>query len=151
VNTCGFIDSAKEEKGNLIQILHIAQSVYGCLPLELQKHIARKLDVALSEVSGVVSFYSLFTTVPRGENIINVCLGTACYVRGGKKIVEKLQELLAVKVGETTGDRKFTLDVMRCIGACGLAPAISINDTVYKMVNPNKLSEIITKYYKETI
>ena len=145
-----FIESCKNEEGNLIQILHIAQSVYGFLPISLQQHIAQKLNIPLSEVSGVVSFYSLFTTQPRGENIINVCLGTACYVRGGKKIVEKIKELLDIKVGETTEDGKFTLEVMRCIGACGLAPAISINDTVYKQVNPNKVSEIINKYHKET-
>ncbi|MFZ7134268.1 MAG: NAD(P)H-dependent oxidoreductase subunit E [Eubacteriales bacterium] len=145
-----FIDSCRNEEGTLIQILHVAQSIYGYLPLELQQHIAQKLDKSLSEISGVISFYSLFTTQPRGEYTINVCLGTACYVRGGKKIVEKIKELLDIKIGETTEDGKFTLEVMRCIGACGLAPAISINGTVYKQVNVNKLSEILNKYNKET-
>jgi NADH:ubiquinone oxidoreductase subunit E len=98
-------------------------------------------------VNGVVTFYSFFTTEPRGENVIRVCMGTACYVRGGKKIIEKLQEILGVKVGGTTKDQKFTLEVMRCIGACGLAPALTVNDRVYKRINPDKLQSIIEKYY----
>ena len=141
-----FIDDYKGKEGCLIQILHIAQSVYGYLPIELLKFIASKLDKPLSEVTGVVSFYSFFSTQPRGEYTIQVCLGTACYVRGGKKILQKLQEILEIGIGETTKDNKFTLEVMRCIGACGLAPAISINGTVYKQVNPEKLNEIIKKY-----
>ncbi len=141
-----FIQDYKEKEGSLIQVLHIAQTIYGHLPMHIQKLIADGLDKPLSEVSGVVSFYSFFSTVPRGDYTIRVCLGTACYVRGGKNILNKLVELLDIGVGETTEDKKFTLEVMRCIGACGLAPAISINDTVYKQVNPDKLSEILQKY-----
>lgn len=133
-------------EGCLIQVLHMAQGIYGHLPLKLQQFIAERLGKPLSEVSGVVSFYSFFTTQPRGRNTIRVCLGTACYVRGGKKIIEKLRELLGIDVGGTTEDGKFTLEVMRCIGACGLAPAITINDRVYKQVNPDKLLSIIEKY-----
>lgn len=140
------IEEYKGMEGSLIQILHMAQGIYGCLPLQLQQFIAERLGKPLSEVSGVVSFYSLFTTVPRGENTIRVCLGTACYVRGGKKIIEKLREILNIEVGGTTADGKFTLEVMRCIGACGLAPAITINDKVYKQVNPDKLRSIINQY-----
>ncbi len=141
------IEEYKGKEGCLIQILHYAQGIFGYLPLELQEFIAKKLDIPLSEVSGVVSFYSFFSTQPRGENTIRVCLGTACYVRGGKKIVDKLKEILDIDVGDTTKDRKFTLEVMRCIGACGLAPAISINDKVYKQVNPDKLNSILEEYY----
>jgi NADH-quinone oxidoreductase E subunit len=141
------IDEYKDKEGSLIQILHLAQGIYGHLPMELQQFIAKKLDIPLSKVYGVVTFYSFFTTQPRGENTIRVCLGTACYVRGGKKIIEKLKELLDIEVGETTTDGKFTLEVMRCIGACGLAPAITINDKVYKQVNPEKLQGILEKYY----
>lgn len=141
-----FIDEYKNKEGSLIQVLHIAQTIYGYLPINIQKLIADGLDKPLSEVSGVVSFYSFFSTTPRGKYTIRVCLGTACYVRGGKKILDKLQEILGIGIGETTEDQKFTLEVMRCIGACGLAPAISINDTVYKQVNPDKLSEILEKY-----
>lgn len=140
------IEEYRDREGSLIQILHLAQGIYGCLPLELQQFIAQRLEKPLSEISGVVSFYSYFTTVPRGENTIRVCLGTACYVRGGKKIIEKLRELLDIEVGGTTTDGKFTLEVMRCIGACGLAPAMTINDKVYKQVNPDKLGSIIDQY-----
>ncbi|MCT4686833.1 NADH-quinone oxidoreductase subunit NuoE family protein [Vallitalea sp.] len=141
-----FIEEYKNKEGSLIQVLHIAQTIYGHLPINIQKIIADGLDKSLSEVSGVVSFYSFFSTVPRGKYTIRVCLGTACYVRGGKKILDKLEEILGIGIGETTEDKKFTLEVMRCIGACGLAPAISINDTVYKQVNPDKLSEILENY-----
>lgn len=140
------IDEYRGKEGSLIQILHLAQGIYGYLPLELQRFIAKKLDMPLSEVYGVATFYSFFTTKKRGENTIRVCLGTACYVRGGKKIVERLRNILGIEVGETTPDGKFTLEVMRCIGACGLAPAISISGKVYKQVNPDKLQAILDKY-----
>ncbi len=140
------IEEYKDREGCLIQILHMAQGIYGYLPLELQRFIAEKLNKPLSEVSGVVTFYTFFSTKPRGENTIRVCLGTACYVRGGKKIIEKLREILGVEVGGTTDDGKFSLEVMRCIGACGLAPAITINDKVYKQVNPDKLRNILEQY-----
>ncbi|KJS22626.1 MAG: hydrogenase [Clostridiaceae bacterium BRH_c20a] len=140
------IDEYKDKEGSLIQILHLAQGIYGHIPLELQKFIAQRLEIPLSQISGVVTFYSFFSTQPRGENTIKVCLGTACYVRGGKKILDQLIELLKVQVGDTTADGKFTLEVMRCIGACGLAPAISINDEVYKQVNPDKLQSILKEF-----
>ena len=140
------IDLYKGKDGSLIQILHLAQGIYGYLPLELQKFIASSLNKPLSEVSGVVSFYSFFSTSPRGEHTIRVCMGTACYVRGGKKLVERLQDMLGVQIGETTADRKFTFEIARCIGACGLAPAMMIDDTVYKQVNVNKLESILSKY-----
>lgn len=140
------IDLYRDKEGNLIQILHIAQKLYGYLSLELQQHIAKALNKPLSEVSGVVSFYSFFSTEPRGEHTIRVCLGTACYVRGGKKIVEALQKTLNVEIGGTTADRKFTFEVARCIGACGLAPAMMIDDVVYKQVNINKLDAILSRY-----
>jgi NADH:ubiquinone oxidoreductase subunit E len=141
------IEEYKDKEGSLIQILHLAQGIYGFLPLELQQFIAERLDLPLSKVSGVTTFYSFFATKPRGEYTIRVCLGTACYVRGGKKILERIREILGLEVGDTTADGKFTLEVMRCIGACGLAPAITINDKVYKQVNPEKLQTIIEKYY----
>jgi len=131
---------------NLIQILHMAQAIFGYLPTELQKFIAEKMDISLSHVSGVVTFYSFFSTQPKGKYQIQICLGTACYVRGGKKIVDALKDELGIDIAETTPDKKFSLEVMRCIGACGLAPAISINDKVYKRVNPNKIREILNEY-----
>ena len=131
------------QTGCLIQVLHRAQEIYGYLPVEIQQLIAETLDVPLSEVSGVSSFYSLFTTKPRGEYTIRVCLGTACYVRGGQDIVKKLRQTLGLELGETTADGKFTLEVMRCIGACGLAPAITVNETVMRQVNPDKIGRIL--------
>ena len=140
------IDLYKDKEGSLIQILHLAQEIYGYLPLELQKFIASSLDKPLSEVSGVITFYSFFSTTPRGEHTIRVCLGTACYVRGGKKLVDRLQDMLNIQLGETTQDGKFTFEIARCIGACGLAPAMMIDNVVYKQVNVNKLESIISKY-----
>jgi len=140
------IDLYKDKRGSLIQVLHLAQEIYGYLPLELQEFISRGMDIPLSQVSGVVTFYSFFSTAPRGKHTIRVCLGTACYVRGGKKIVEHLQERLNVPLGGTTDDGKFTFEIARCIGACGLAPAMMIDDTVYKQVNVNALDKILARY-----
>ncbi|MGB8451872.1 MAG: NAD(P)H-dependent oxidoreductase subunit E [Anaerocolumna sp.] len=140
------IDLYKNKEGSLIQILNLAQDIYGYLPLELQKFIAGSLNKPLSEVSGVITFYSFFSTKPRGLHTIRVCLGTACYVRGGKKLIERLQDMLKIQIGETTKDGKFTLEIARCIGACGLAPAMMIDKEVYKQVNVNKLETIISKY-----
>jgi NADH:ubiquinone oxidoreductase subunit E len=131
---------------NLIMVLHAAQGIYGYLPYVVQKFIADKMNLSVSEVSGVVTFYSFFSTTPKGKHTILVCMGTACYVRGGKKLVEGLQKHLNVNVSGTTDDGKFTLSIARCIGACGLAPAMMIDDTVYKSVNPNRLESILSKY-----
>lgn len=140
------IDLYQGSEGGLIQILHSAQEIYGYLPLELQEFIAERTGKPLSEISGVITFYSFFSTRPRGQHTIRVCLGTACYVRGGKKIVESLQSLLGIGIGETTPDGRFTFEVARCIGACGLAPAVMIDDVVYKQVSPNTLPGILSKY-----
>ena len=140
------IDLYKGREGSLIQILHLAQKIYGYLPLDLQSYIATSLDIPLSEVSGVVTFYSYFSTKPRGKHTIRVCLGTACYVRGSKKLIESLQQKLGIDIGNTTADGKFTFEVARCIGACGLAPAMMIDDVVYKQVTVSKLNSILSKY-----
>ena len=140
------IDLYKGKEGSLIQVLHLAQEIYGHLPLALQEFIAEQMGIPLAEVSGVVSFYSFFSTTPRGEHTIRVCLGTACYVRGGKKIVEYLQTRLGVELGETTKDGKFTFTIARCIGSCGLAPAMMVDNKVYKQVNVNKLDRILQEY-----
>ena len=131
---------------NLIMVLHAAQGIYGYLPYVVQKFVADKMNIPVSEVSGVVSFYSFFSTEPKGKHTIMVCMGTACYVRGGEKLVDGLQKQLHVACDCTTEDGKFTLCKARCIGACGLAPAMMIDDTVYKAVNPNKLDSILSKY-----
>lgn len=142
------IEEYEKKESNLIQILHMSQAIFGFLPQEVQSFIAEKMDLPISKVSGVVTFYSFFATKPKGEYTVRVCLGTACYVRGGKKILEKLKEHLGIDVGETTKDLKFTLEVMRCLGACGLAPVISVNGKVHKRVNANKVHQILDKYSK---
>ena len=133
-------------ESNLIQILHMAQAIFGYLPGEVQTHIARQMDLPISKVGSVLTFYTYFSTTPKGDHTICTCLGTACYVRGGKKIIDKLKETIGIDVGETTPDMKFSLQVVRCMGACGLAPAIKIDDKVYKRVNPNKLQQILKQY-----
>jgi len=131
------------KENNLIQILHMAQAIFGYLPSEVQSFIAEKMDIPNSKVNSVLTFYSFFSTKPKGKYTVSICLGTACYVRGGKEVVNKLKEVLSIDVGETTDDKIFSLQVKRCIGACGLAPAMTINDKVYKQVNPNKLHRIL--------
>jgi len=140
------IEDYQHKESNLIQILHMAQAIFGFLPEKVQSFIAEKMDLPISRVSGVLTFYSFFSTKPKGEYTIFVCLGTACYVRGGKKILDKLIEVLGINVGETTEDMKFSLEVVRCMGACGLAPAIRVNDKVYRQVNPNKIQQILKQY-----
>ena len=140
------IDQYKGKEGSLIMVLHSAQQIYGYLPLDLQKFIADRMGLPLSEVYGVVSFYSFFSTQERGKHAIRICLGTACYVRGGAKLVEALEDKLQVKVGGVTADKKFTLEVARCIGACGLAPAIMVDNDVHKQMSPATLDDMLSQY-----
>jgi NADH:ubiquinone oxidoreductase subunit E len=132
--------------GALIPVLQIAQAIFGYLPEEALKKIALALDKPYSEVAGVVGFYSFFTTVPRGKHLVRVCLGTACYVRGGKQVLATLKDLLRIEVGETSSDRLFSLDVGRCFGACGLSPVIMIDDDVHQRVKPARLAKILDQY-----
>ncbi|WP_366922908.1 NADH-quinone oxidoreductase subunit NuoE [Metallumcola ferriviriculae] len=132
--------------GALIPVLQAAQDVYGYLPKEAMERIARELKLPFSKVFGVATFYSQFHLDPRGENIIRVCLGTACHVRGGAGIFGKVKEVLGVEDGETTEDLKFTLESVACIGACGLAPVMMVNDDTHGRLTPDKIPEIIDKY-----
>lgn len=136
----------KSQKGALMPILQQAQGLYGYLPIEVQTIIAQELNVSLSEVYGVVTFYGQFTLNPKGENRISVCLGTACYVKGAQDILTKIQDELGIEAGGITLDGKFSLDATRCIGACGLAPVITINDDVYGQIVVDDISDIIKKY-----
>ena len=136
----------KSQAGALIPVLQIAQGIFGYLPEAALKRIALGLDLSYSKVAGVVSFYSFFSTVPRGRHMIRVCLGTACYVRGGKQVLDAIKGHLRIDVGETTEDRLFSLDVGRCFGACGLAPAIMIDDEVLQRVKPTKIAAILERY-----
>ena len=134
------------KEGGLIPVLQIAQGLFGYLPEQVLRHIAKSMDKPYSEVAGVVGFYSFFSTQPRGENIIRVCLGTACYVRGGKQVLDSIKKELGIDVGETTEDKSFSLEIARCFGACGLAPAIMINDDVHQRVKPTRIKQILAPY-----
>ncbi len=136
----------RSKPGALIPVLQIAQGIFGYLPESALKKISLGLNKSYSEVAGVVSFYSFFSTVPRGKHLVRVCLGTACYVRGGKRVLDVLKQKLGIDVGGTTPDRMFSLDVARCFGACGLAPAISIDDEVHQRVKPARINEILDQY-----
>lgn len=135
-----------EVPGALIPVLQIAQAIFGYLPDTALRKISVALKKPYSEVAGVVGFYSFFTTVPRGRHLIRVCLGTACYVRGGKEVLTALKNMLRVEVGETTPDQAFSLDVGRCFGACGLAPVIMIDEDVHQRVRSGRLGKILDQY-----
>lgn len=143
------IEQYRQKPGSLIMVLHAAQEIFGYLPMELQQFIADGMDIPVSEVCGVVSFYSFFSTQKRGKHTIRMCQGTACYVRGGKKVVEAIKKELGVEVGGTTADGQFTFEIVRCIGSCGLAPAMMVDDDVYKQVSPTKLRGILARYTQE--
>ncbi|MCR1899883.1 NADH-quinone oxidoreductase subunit NuoE [Irregularibacter muris] len=136
----------KGEKGALIPVLHEAQQLYGYLPIEVQETIAEELDIPLTEVYGVATFYSQFTLKPKGKYKIGVCLGTACYVRGSQQIVDRLCEELGIAIGETTEDGKFTVEATRCVGACGLAPVLMVNEDVYGRLVEDDIPKILEKY-----
>ena len=140
------IELYKDMKGALIPIMQKAQSIYGYLPIEVQTIIAEGLNIPLEEVYGVATFYAQFTLQPKGKHQISVCMGTACYVKGAGLILEKISELLGIKSGECTPDGKFSLDSVRCIGACGLAPVMLIGDDVYGNLAPDELEGILEKY-----
>ena len=140
------IEKYKNMKGALIPVLHEAQEVYGYLPMSVQKKIAEGLNVPLAEVYGVVTFYTQFYLKPKGRFRINVCMGTACYVKGANKILDELQQRLGIRVGDCTDDGKFSLEACRCIGACGLAPVIMINDDVYGRLTPQDVQKVLDKY-----
>jgi len=146
-----YIDNLPDKKENLIGILHYAQDIYGYLPDNVQWHIAQKLDIPSAKVYGVVSFYSFFTMIPRGEHVVNVCMGTACFVRGGDKLKDALESQLRIKAGETTPDNLFTLETLRCVGACGLAPVIIVDGQVHgRMHTAQEVHEVLAKYRPES-
>ena len=140
------IEELRGEEGALMPIMQRAQDIYGYLPLEVQRYIALGLDIPVSEVYGVATFYSQFLLNPKGEHPVSVCLGTACYVKGSGKLMERLETLLGVKNGEITADCRFSLDATRCIGACGLAPVLTIGEDVYGRLEPAELDGILAKY-----
>ncbi len=136
----------KDEKGVLMATLHTAQDSFGYIPIEIQRLISEELEIPLSEIYGVATFYSQFSLIPKGENKISLCLGTACYVKGAQDILDELIEILGIEVGETTPDGKFSIEDTRCLGACGLAPVMVINDDVYGKLKKGEVEEILNKY-----
>ncbi|MBB6215817.1 NADH-quinone oxidoreductase subunit E [Anaerosolibacter carboniphilus] len=136
----------KGQKGALMPILHEAQKIFGCVPLEIQKKVSEELNMPLAEIYGVVTFYSQFTLEPKGDYVIGVCLGTACYVKGAQKLIDKVKELAKVEVEGTSADGKFSLVATRCIGACGLAPVLTVNEDVYGRLVESDVPGIIAKY-----
>lgn len=140
------IEKHKGKAGGLIPVLEEAQVCLEYLPLSVQKKIASGLNLPLGRVYGVVTFYSFFTMTPRGKHTVRVCLGTACYVRGGKAIAEALEKQFGIKEGETTADRLFTLESVRCLGACGLGPVVVVDDDVHGRIKPGKLKDVLSQY-----
>ncbi|MCX6251122.1 MAG: NAD(P)H-dependent oxidoreductase subunit E [Bacteroidetes bacterium] len=138
--------SFNNEKGELINVLHKAQGIFGYLPAEVQEVIAKELNLPVAHVYGVVTFYSFFTMTPKGEHPISVCLGTACYVRGSEKVLEEFKRLLKIQVGQTTADGKFSLSCLRCVGACGLAPVVMVGEKVYGRVSPDGVKDIVEEF-----
>jgi NADH:ubiquinone oxidoreductase subunit E len=141
-----FINEHRNDPGVLMPVLQEAQNIFGYVPMDVQKIIADDLGTTLSEVYGVSTFYSQFTLEPRGKYVISVCLGTACYVKGSQKIIDKLSEILKIPVGKTTDDGLFTLEATRCLGACGLAPVMTINGEVFGRLVPSDVSGILSKF-----
>lgn len=138
----------RNRPGSLIPVLQQAQELIGYLPPSVQRHIAKGLNIPVSEVHGVVSFYSFFTMKPKGRFNIRVCLGTACYVKRSEEILQKFKEILNIDIGEVTKDRRFSLESVRCLGACGLAPVVVVNQEIHSSVNPVKVEEIVRVYEK---
>jgi NADH-quinone oxidoreductase subunit E/NADP-reducing hydrogenase subunit HndA len=134
------------QAGELINILHKTQGVFGYLPAEVQHVIARELNISEAKVYGVVTFYAFFTMKPKGKHKISVCMGTACYVRGAEKVVDELKKELKINVGDVTPEGKFSLDCLRCVGACGLAPVVIIGEKVYGRVEVSQIKEILAEY-----
>lgn len=141
-----YMNSIKDSQGVLMQTLHKAQNIFGYLPIEVQKFISQEMDIPLAEIYGVATFYTQFSIVPKGVHTIGVCLGTACYVKGSQLVLDKIAKELGIKVGATTEDNQFTLEATRCLGCCGLAPVMVIDDEVYGKLDPKNIPEILAKY-----
>lgn len=138
----------ENETTPLMMILSDIQKEYGYIPLDVQELVSEKTGISVAEIYGVVTFYSFFSLKPKGKFVIGCCLGTACYVKGAQQVIDKFSELLGIKPGETTEDGMFTLDALRCIGACGIAPAVQINGKVYPKLSPSSVPGIIEEYRK---
>lgn len=144
-----FIQDHMETQGVLMPVLQEAQNIFGYLPLEMLQMISRMLNIPMAEIYGVATFYSQFSFIPRGENTISVCLGTACYVKGAQAILEEIENQLGIKAGYTTPDLKFSINSTRCVGDCSLAPVIVVNEDIYPRIGKESIKEVIEKYRSE--
>ena len=140
------LESLKSVPGPVMKAMQGAQDIYGYLPIEVQSEIAKAFGIALEEVYGIATFYAQFNLTPKGKYTVGICLGTACYVKGSGDILDKFKERLGINAGETTADRKFTLDATRCIGCCGLAPVLTVNEEVYGNLTVDDVDKILAKY-----
>ncbi|MCR5145745.1 MAG: NADH-quinone oxidoreductase subunit NuoE [Clostridia bacterium] len=143
------LEKYEKDKSNLIQILNQVQEKYGYISQDAQKEISEYLDISMAEVYGVITFYSRFTLKPKGKYNIAVCLGTACFVKGSEKVLDKVKEVLKIDVGQTTEDGLFSIEATRCVGACGLAPVFTVNDEVYGKATPEMVESVIKKIRDE--
>lgn len=143
-----FIHTIPDNTSSLITVLHKAQEIFGYLPKDVQTFVAKKLAQPVAEVNGVVTFYSYFSEKPTGKYVINVCMGTACFVKGSAEILEEFERKLSIKVGQTTPDGKYTLQVLRCVGACGLAPVVTVNDKVYGHFTKQMVVKTLDEYHE---
>ncbi len=141
-----FIAALPEKKGHLVTVLHKAQSLFGYLPREVQQFVATQMGESLATVYGVVSFYTFFTMVPRGKHPVSICMGTACFVKNAEGVVDAFKKELGIDVGEVTSDGLFSIDTVRCIGACGLSPIVMVGDKVFTNVSVSQVAEIIAEY-----
>ena len=148
-NLDGYIESLEDPSGSLINVLHRAQTLFGYIPHNLQLYVARKLDLNAAKVNGVVTFYSYFSEKPTGKHVVSVCMGTACYVKGSEKVLHKCLDVLKVSKKEITSDGLFTIRDVRCIGACGLAPVLTVGEKVYGHVSEDMVEDILDKYRGE--
>ncbi|MGL5088395.1 MAG: NAD(P)H-dependent oxidoreductase subunit E [Cetobacterium sp.] len=146
-----YIDEIEDINGVLISVLHKGQEIFGYVPREVQEFIAKELKLPIAKVYGVVSFYHFFSMTPKGKYAISVCTGTACYVRGAEKVLDSVKNYLGIGVGETTEDGLFSIDTLRCIGACGLAPVVLIGKDVYGKEDVKNMKKILEKYRKESV
>lgn len=144
-----FIHDHMETQGVLMPVLQEAQNIFGYLPLEMLQMISRMLNIPMAEIYGVATFYSQFSFIPKGENTISVCLGTACYVKGAQAILEEIENQLGIKAGYTTPDLKFSINSTRCVGDCSLAPVIVVNEDIYPKITKDRIKEVIEKYRSE--
>lgn len=142
-------DRHANDKTPLMMILSDIQKEYGYVPIEVQELVSERTDISVAEIYGVVTFYSFFSLKPKGKYVIGCCLGTACYVKGAQQVIDEFCEILGIDPGETTDDGMFTIDALRCIGACGIAPAVTINGTVYPKMQVNQVQDVIDEYRRK--